>query len=79
MAEYTTEDIEAALNRDGELILVLDSDGYAENPELHLHDTGFNHDSGEVRLSLSDGTVWFPASAVESLTRHKQSTGDLGL
>jgi hypothetical protein len=79
MADYTTEDIEAALHRDGELIVVLGSDAYAEKPELHIHDTSFNHDSGEVRVELSDGTVWFPASDVESLTRHKQSTADLGL
>jgi len=79
MSDYTTEDLEDALNKYGELILQMDSDGYPNPPELHLHDTTFEHSSGDIMLSLSDGVFEFSASAVEGIAWHKQSTDDLGL
>jgi hypothetical protein len=76
---YEPQQIEDMLNTFGELIVVLDSDAYDENPELHLHDTSVLKSKGIIRLSLSDGTIRFPVDAIESVTYHEQSTADLGL
>lgn len=75
---YTTEDIEDALEARGELLLTLDSDSY-NTVELHLHDTSFDHDNGEVVLELADGTVGFMAESVESIAVHQQTTEELGI
>lgn len=79
MTDYTTDDLSAALENNGELLLTLGSDAYAEPVELHGHDTTFDHDRGEVVLDLTDGQLQFHASDVESVARHKQSLADLGL
>ena len=78
MAEYTTEDLQMELHEKGELIVQLDSDGYPNAVELHLHDTTFHHDDGRVEVALSDGAFEFTAEAVEGIAWHKQSTGGLG-
>lgn len=77
MTDYTTKELNDLLNEKGELLVVLDSDGYDGPVELHRHDTIIGH--GRVNLSLSDGATEFPVSAVESATWHLQSTDDLGL
>ena len=79
MSSYTTEDLQATLSEHGEIIVQLDSDGYPEGPELHLHDTTFHHTEGVIELELSDGVFEFTAEAVESIARHYQSTADLGM
>jgi hypothetical protein len=76
---YTTEEIAEALQRNGELLLTLDSDAYSGPVEVHLHDANFDHDNGEVALSLADGRLGFRASSVESIATHKQTAEDLGL
>jgi len=79
MSDYTVDDVRTALEQSGELLVVLESDGYAGPIELHLHDTSFDEDRDEVLLSLSDGQMQFKVSSIESLTRHMQSTEEIGL
>ena len=76
---YETEQVQNALEEYGELLVVLDSDAYAEPLELHLHDTDFNHDYNEIELTLSDGSIGFKSSSIESMTYHTHSTADYGL
>jgi len=78
MADYSTEDIEMALEESGELLLRMESDGYPTDPELHLHDTTFDHGRGEIIIECADGQVQFPASAIEAVARHEQSIHELG-
>jgi len=78
MSDYTIDDLEDALEQRGELLLSMESDGYPENPELHLHDTTFRRDPPEVIVELSDGEWSFKPSRVESIAVHKQSTAELG-
>lgn len=79
MSNYTIEDLREALDENGELIISMDSDGYPENPELHLHDTTLLTDPPEVVVELADGTWSFKPSHVESIATHKQTTDDLGM
>lgn len=80
MTDYTTEEIEEMLTKQyGELILVMDSDGYDEPPELHIHDTVFDHDNQRIIHHLTDGGMEFSVDAVETVNWHMQSSGDLGL
>jgi hypothetical protein len=80
MAEYTSRDIENALDDRGELLLQLESDG-PDSLELHLHDTTFFHDasdSGEIVVNCTDGEYSFRATSIEALAIHTQSLADLG-
>lgn len=78
---YSIDEIEAALEARGELILKMESDGYDEDPELHLHDTTFNKtdNGGEIIKELSDGEMTLTPDRIETVTIHQQSTEDLGL
>lgn len=71
---YNSEEIESFLNQKGELIIVLESD---VRFELHIHDTTFDHSSGDVITEgMKDGEyvyAQFPAERVEHVTWHKES------
>jgi hypothetical protein len=76
---YTTEDLQEKLAEFGEIILVMDSDAYAERPELHLHDTEFDHDKQQIWLSLANGGATFDAENVETWVYHEQTLDELGI
>lgn len=76
---YSTEYIEELLEEKGELIAVMESDGYGNNPELHLHDTTFDHAEGRIVLGLADGEVVLEADSIETLAYHEQTTEELGI
>lgn len=72
---YTSEDIESMLTEEyGEMEVILESD---RSYELHIHDTTFNHSSGEiVTEGMKDGEyvhARFPAERVEHVTWHTVS------
>ncbi|AGM11376.1 hypothetical protein M199_gp046 [Halogranum tailed virus 1] len=71
---YTSEDIENLLTEMGELMIILESD---REYDLHVHDTEFNHDSGEIETEgmLNGEYVFaqFPAERVEHVRWHKES------
>jgi hypothetical protein len=81
MPEYTSNDIENALEDRGELLIQFESDAQPD-AELHLHDTTFFHnasDSGEIVVDLTDGEYSFRAGSIEALAIHQQSLEDFGL
>jgi hypothetical protein len=81
MSDYTTEEIEQALEDRGEVLVQLDSDG-PDSLELHLHDTEFFHgvgERGEIVVRLTDGEYTFRAGSVEAMAIHTQSLADVGL
>lgn len=71
---YTVSEIEELLTTEvSEMEVILDSD---REYDLHLHDTQFHEDSGEIETrGMLDGDFYhvvFPADAIEHYRYHEE-------
>lgn len=80
MSNYTTEEVETILNRVcSDVICILDPDRYKINPELHLHNTEFDHETQEIILQGEGEERRFGVESIESIVKNEQTADGLGL